>query len=121
MAVKTELHQGEQVIREEEAKHVVGKIRCFVGKIALTNQRVIFEKIPAVMGAFGVMGYSIAKLLNIYKPDFSIQLSNVASYEQSQFGLNKKCILFKTNDGNEYKFTVSSSFAEWKTTLDSMK
>lgn len=117
MAIKTQLIEGEQIIKEEIGVHAVNKIRAFRGKIYLTNKRVIFEKLPALAYVFGTIGVTIAELLNIYKPDLAIDLSVITGYEQCKRGLNKRCILFKTSDGKEYKFTLTSKYEDWASVL----
>ncbi len=108
-AKKFKLESGEQIIKQETAIYIKGKIRGYPGKLVLTNNRLVFQKTMNFM--FGLLGMLISSIRGRVLID--LPLSSIAGVERTKFGLNKNVLLLKAKTGEEHKITISKTIEEW--------
>jgi hypothetical protein len=121
MSQKFTLQPGERVIKEEKALLRVGKIRVDVGKLILTDQRLVFDKggnamalvlatiFGGIPGLFGAK--SAAKGTNRLK--VNTPLTSIVAAQRSRFGRNDKMLRIETSSGEVYEFGLSKTIDEW--------
>jgi len=116
MANKFELQQDENLIKEEAAIYVKSKIIVQMGRMYLTTKRLVFIKNANPF--FGLIRLLFKSLRgNIL---FDIPLKDITHYEKSKYGLNKRVLKLKLQDGQEPKFILSSKYKEWDQTFKSV-
>lgn len=110
MATKFELRQDENLLREEMVSYIKSKLHIQFGQMYLTTKRLVWSKNPNIF--FGLIGMLFQALRGGVV--FDIPLSDIASYENAKYGLNKKVLGIKLRDGTDLKFALSSKYEEWE-------
>ena len=106
------LHEGEHIALEDFGSYVKGAFNNKVGRLVLTNQRlVLFSALPW-LALFGLLGLLMEKKSKS-KPKVDITLSNISSVEPTKYGINKKVFKLTMNDGSEHVFTCGKPVEEW--------
>lgn len=109
------LDAGEQVVRmDKSARSVKGKLSVSPGNLALTNQRLVFERRSSFALAFGLIGALVFSALP-GKLTMNLPLGQVASFSRGSYGMNKNVLLIMGRDGVEHKFIVN--FDAWASML----
>lgn len=115
-----ELHANEKIIRDEFGVLILGGLKNRMGRVFLSNQRIVFTKTsPLFGGMFGIIGVLLERLFeNRSKPiAFELPLSKIIRFEHGSFGLNKKIIFFHAQDGQIHKIGTTNAYAEWEDDL----
>lgn len=92
MAKNFELGQDENLLRKEMVSYIKSKLHVQFGQMYLTTKRLVWSKNPNIF--FGLIGM-------LFQPFrggivFDIPLDDIASYENTQYGLNKKSLRHQT-------------------------
>jgi len=107
---KFQLQQDENLIKEETVSYIKNKLHVQFGRMYLTTKRLVFVK--NMNPFFGLIGMLFKSLRGGVL--FDIPLSDISSYENVKYGLNKKVLGLKLTDGRELKFALSSKYEEWE-------
>lgn len=115
-----DLNPGESVIRQEAGVLMLGGLKNRMGRIVLTNQRLVFvKKNPFLAMMFGLLGVLIEHFIEKHMKTMALDLplSHILRFEHGSFGLNKKVILFHSKDGQVHKIGTTKSYEEWEEEL----
>ncbi len=112
---KFELQPDENLIKEETAIYIKNKIIVQPGRMYLTTKRLVFIKSYNYL--FGLIGLLFKTLRGGIL--FDIPLKDIIQYENAKYGINKKVLGLKLQDGREPKFVLSSKYEEWEQALKS--
>lgn len=119
--VPFDLHPDEEPIRIEHGAFVKGKVNAQLGRLVLTNQRLVFFKHPnPILGTmFGAIGALIAASSKRFKAKVAVEipLTAIERWENEKQGLNKKAIRVHQKDGESVKFTFSKAYDQWDADL----
>ncbi len=110
-----ELKAGEAILREEDGVWIRGGLSNQIGRLYLTNQRLVFSRQnPVLMVLFGLLGALFSQWFR--KVTFDLPLKDVTGFEHTSYAFNKRVILFRTLQG-EQKFGVNRPYEEWEPVL----
>lgn len=106
---KINLSEGEKIIKTSTGGFFKSKINVRAGKLILTDKRLVFQRNWNFM--FGLLGLLLPSMRGGI--EFDIQVENIKNSEKTKFGLNKNILAVKTNDGKEYKISLSKNISQW--------
>ncbi len=113
-----ELQPGETLLRDEMSTWIHGTFSARLGRLYLTNHRLIFAKQnPFLLPLFGIFGFLFERFFaGANKVAFETSLREISTFEQTQNGINKKVVLLHTAQGDQ-KFGFTRPYEEWETAL----
>ncbi|HEX6819091.1 MAG TPA: hypothetical protein VF120_12005 [Ktedonobacterales bacterium] len=107
------LEPGEQIVKEDKrSTYIKGKMNSSQGSLALTSQRLVFDRMSPVAYLFGALGMLLLGPLLPKKTVVSLPLGQIASFSRGKYGFNKNVVVLGTADGAEYRFGVSK-YDQW--------
>ncbi len=116
-ALPFELEPKEELIREEQVVWIQGGFKNRMGRLYLTNNRVLFsQQNPFLTSMFGLIGLLIQHFLKPKKPGLELPLKSIGGFERTTFGFNKNILLLHTTQG-DLKFGLNTPYDQWEAVL----
>lgn len=113
------LLEEEIIIFESDAVWLKSTFGNKIGRMYLTNLRLVFSANPNVlfMVLFGLLGFLLAKLFTKKKPAFEINVKDIKTVQRTKYGLNKN-VLDITDLTSTYRVSAAKKFMEpWQNEL----
>ena len=113
------LFEEEIIIYESDAVWLKSTFGNKIGRMYLTNLRLVFSANPNVVFTvmFGLLGFLLAKLFMKKKPAFEINVKDIKTIQRTKYGFNKN-VLDITDYTTTYRISGGKKFMEpWQNEL----
>ena len=106
---KFPLLEEEIIIFESDAVWMKSTFGNKIGRMYLTNLRLIFSANPNILftALFGLLGFILSKLLTKKKPAFELYAKDIKTIQRTKYGLNKNILDIGDASNNVYRISIA--------------